>query len=68
MVALTCHPRHVVNVNRRITVQANLGINARPYSKIPKAQRAMGVTQVVEHQPSMCKPLSSNPTTTKKKK
>jgi hypothetical protein len=28
-----CHPSYSGSVNRRIAIQANLGIKARPYSK-----------------------------------
>jgi hypothetical protein len=36
MVAHACHPSYVGSINRRITVQANLGINVRPQSKNKK--------------------------------
>jgi hypothetical protein len=31
-----------------------------PYSEIPKAKTAGGITQVIDHLPSKCKGLSSN--------
>jgi hypothetical protein len=40
----------------------------RPLSKITRAKRAGGMAQAVEHLPSKCDTLSSNPRTTKKKK
>jgi hypothetical protein len=43
-------------------VQAGMDINERLYLKIPKAERAMGMVQVVEHLLSNCKA-----STTKKK-
>jgi phosphotransferase system HPr-like phosphotransfer protein len=49
----------VEGVNRRITVQASLGINARPY---------WNVAQVVEYLTGKFKALSSNPSTSKKNK
>jgi hypothetical protein len=51
------------SLNKRITVQASLGINARPYSKNTKAKRAEGVAQVLEHPPGKHKTLSSNAST-----
>jgi hypothetical protein len=33
VVAHACHPSYTGNINRRITIQASLGINARLYSK-----------------------------------
>jgi hypothetical protein len=33
IVAYVCHPRYIGIVNKRITVMAELGINARPYYK-----------------------------------
>jgi hypothetical protein len=33
MVARTYHPNFAGNINRRITVQAGLGIKVRPYLK-----------------------------------
>jgi hypothetical protein len=39
-----------------------------PISKITKAKRSGGMIQAVEHLPSKLKTLSSNPSTTKKRK
>jgi hypothetical protein len=36
--------------------------------KISKEKKTGGMAQVVEHMPSKCKPLSSIPSTTKRKK
>jgi hypothetical protein len=38
-----CHPSYMESINRRNEVQVSLGLNARPYSKITKAQRAGGM-------------------------
>jgi hypothetical protein len=46
-----------------IAVQASLVMKQDPISKITKAERAGGVTQVVEHLLSKCDALSSNPNT-----
>jgi hypothetical protein len=56
------------STDRRMDVQASLGINRDPISKIANAKRAEGVTQLVEHQSSKPKTLSTNPSTAKKKK
>jgi hypothetical protein len=46
--------------------KASLGKNTSSYlKKKPKSKRTGGVAQVVEHLPSKCKSLSSNPTTAK---
>jgi hypothetical protein len=47
------------SINRRITDQANPGIKRDPISKTINANRAGGVTQVVEHLPSKHKAPSS---------
>jgi hypothetical protein len=47
------------STNRRITVQACPGIKRDPISKITNAERAGGVSQMVEHPPSKCKALTS---------
>jgi hypothetical protein len=49
----------VGRVNRRIVVQAGVGIKARPIQKITKAKRAGGMAQVAECLPSKYKALSS---------
>jgi hypothetical protein len=39
-VVLICHPSYARSINRRITVEASLGIKkARTYSEITKAKR-----------------------------
>jgi CRISPR/Cas system-associated protein Cas7 (RAMP superfamily) len=69
MVVHTCHLSCTGSINRRIDVQISLGKEVRPCSKNKnKAKRAGGVIKAVEHLLSKCKALSSNPSTTKKKK
>jgi hypothetical protein len=55
---------------RRITVQSQLReiICETPSQKYPTQKRAGKVAQVVEHLPSKCEALSSDPSSTKKKK
>jgi hypothetical protein len=62
-VTSTCHPSYMESVNRRIVVQASLGIKVRPYSKNNKAKKAGSVAKVVECLPSKLKALSSNSST-----
>jgi hypothetical protein len=40
---------------------------AKSIFKITKAKRAGGMAQTIDHQPSKCKALSSNPSTAKNK-
>jgi hypothetical protein len=62
MVVHACHPSYTGN--RRITVQADLGIKEDPiWKRIKKAKS----TQVIEHLPSKHEPLSSTSSTNKKK-
>jgi hypothetical protein len=50
MVAHTCHPSYTESINRSISVQVDLGIHKRSYSKNKKKlKRAGGVAPVVEH-------------------
>jgi hypothetical protein len=56
------------SVIRRIVGQASPGKMLRFISKIIRAKWAGGMSQVVEHLPTKCEALSSNPNTTKKKK
>jgi hypothetical protein len=49
------------STDKRITIQASLGIKRDPIFKITNAKRAAEVVQVVEHLPSKCKTLSSTP-------
>jgi hypothetical protein len=48
--------------------EASLSKKAQDYLKITQAKRTGGVAQVAEHLPNKCKPLSSIPSTTEKKK
>jgi hypothetical protein len=57
------HPTFTRNVNRKIVVQADLGINSRPYSKITKVKMSEGVAQMIAHLPSKHKALTSNSST-----
>jgi hypothetical protein len=66
--AHTCHNSYTVKHNRRFTVQASPIIKQDPISKITNTRRACRVVQVVEHLPSKCEPMSSNPSTTNEKK
>jgi hypothetical protein len=55
-------------IGRRITVQAGIGKNLRPYlKKLPKAKQAGGVDQVVGYLHSKREALSSNPSIAKTK-
>jgi hypothetical protein len=48
------------SVNRRVILQASVGINLRSYlKKIPKSKRAGGMAQVVGGLPNKCEGLSS---------
>jgi hypothetical protein len=49
-------------------IQASQGIKQGPISKITNAKRADGLAPGVEHLPSKCEALSSNPSTTKKER
>jgi hypothetical protein len=40
VVAYTCHPSYKGNINRRMEVQVNLGINVRPYLKNNQTQKS----------------------------
>jgi hypothetical protein len=43
MVAHACHPSYAGSINRRITVQADLSVNVRPYlKKIPESKKGWG--------------------------
>jgi hypothetical protein len=50
-----CHPRYERHINRRIVIQANLGIKSETLSKnITSSKRGGGVAQVVStYLPSM---------------
>jgi hypothetical protein len=66
MVVHSCHPTYTRNMNRRIAVQAGLGINGETLSKkIPKAKRTGNIAQV--WLPSKHKALVLNPGTANKK-
>jgi hypothetical protein len=49
-------------------VQASLGKKQEPNLQTNRAKGAGVMAQVIEHLPSKCKALCSNPRTTKKKK
>jgi hypothetical protein len=49
-------------------VQANLGKNYDPISKITRAKRAEVLAQAVEWLPSKCEVLSSNPCATERER
>jgi hypothetical protein len=51
-------------INRKTVVHISLGIKTQD----PQAKRAGDMDQVVEHLPSKCEDLSSNFSTTKKKR
>jgi hypothetical protein len=55
------------NPNKRVIVQASLGIKGDPISKITNTRRAGFVAQVVEPLPSKHETLSSTSSTKKKK-
>jgi hypothetical protein len=42
MVAHTCHPKSVGSINRKIVVQASLGIKQDPISNTTKPKRTRG--------------------------
>jgi hypothetical protein len=50
VVACTCHPSYVGNINRRVVVQAGPSIKMwDPISKITKSKRTEDVAQMVQH-------------------
>jgi hypothetical protein len=57
-------PAMTGNTNRRISVQACLGIKRDPISKVINMKRAGRVAQVIEYLPSKCEALSSTSNTT----
>jgi hypothetical protein len=59
MVAHGCHPKFMGSISRIVCSPGQPGHKARPYSK-NKAQRAMGVAQVIEPLSSKLKAFSSN--------
>jgi hypothetical protein len=61
-----CHPSCERSVNRRMAVQATLGMRVRPYLEKPKAERAGSMDPVLEPLPSKSEVLSSNPSIGKK--
>jgi hypothetical protein len=66
MVAHTCHPSFVENINRRTAVQADQSINSRPYLKNTLKQKWLGVCLKGYSAPNKPKAMSSNPSTIKK--
>jgi hypothetical protein len=57
MVTCTCHPSYARSINGRITIQVDLGKNAKPYLKNNYNKRAGGVAQVIEHLPTKYKDM-----------
>jgi hypothetical protein len=65
MVAHTCHPIYVGNLNRKVMVQAYLGLDTRPYLRDNKMKKNCGCessarapvwqVQVPEFKPQHCK-------------
>jgi hypothetical protein len=51
----------------RIAEQADHDINARPYLKSSQSKRVWVMAKVVEHLPSKCEVLNSNPSTVPKR-
>jgi hypothetical protein len=69
MVAHACHPSYLGSKNRRLEIQASLGIKVGSYSNNNnnKKKRAWDMAQVIECLLSKCKTLSSNLHIKKKK-
>jgi hypothetical protein len=65
MVTCTCHPSYARSINGRITIQVDLGKNAKLYLKNNYNKRAGGVAQVIEDLHSTYKDMSKNPRTAK---
>jgi hypothetical protein len=59
------HHRYPGNVNRRIMVQADPGINVRPYLKINQCKKIWGHGSTGRVLPGKNRSLSSNPIITK---
>jgi hypothetical protein len=64
VLAHACHLSYLVSINRRMVVQAGLGINMRSFPK--NSENAGGMVQLVEHLSSKLKALSSIPSPPKK--
>jgi hypothetical protein len=62
MVVFACHPSYAISINKRMAVQAGLGINARTYLKNNQSTRVVSRAQVVKHEA-----LSSSPSTPKQR-
>jgi hypothetical protein len=58
----------VILATRRITIQVFLRQKKKVSTYLKNKAKKGWVTQVVEHLPSKCEALSSNPSATKKKK
>jgi hypothetical protein len=68
-VGATCDPSNMVDTDRRIVAQGQSQTKPQdPIWKITKVGGSRIADQVVEHQPSKCKALSSDPKTAKKLK
>jgi hypothetical protein len=65
VVAHACHPCYEGSVNRRVTIQAGPGINAKPYFKNNQRKRVRDMLQGPQH--LFSKALSPNPSNSKKK-
>jgi hypothetical protein len=65
---LSVIPPTAGSINRRTVVQASPGEKWDLISEITRTKRAVGIAQAVAHLSTKCKALSSNASTTKKKK
>jgi hypothetical protein len=64
MVAHACDPSYTGSINRRLSVQASMGTNARPYAKNNRSKKdGQEWLKPGEHEA-----LSSNPSAAKKRK
>jgi hypothetical protein len=64
LVILATHMQE--RTNRRIVIQASLGIKQDPVSKIASTKRTFGIGQVIAHLSHKHEALISTPSTTKK--
>jgi hypothetical protein len=58
-----CHQKYLGSISRRTAGQEAWGITPDLIQKITKAKRAGDLAQALEHLPSKCQTLSSNPST-----
>jgi hypothetical protein len=68
LLACASQPSYTGGTNRRIVVQASLGKNMRPYSKIITAKRAQALGQVAECLPTKWEALRFKTPVSKKEK